>query len=219
MRLCVCVGPRPQSRRGRLGTHTSIDRPDYSVWMSPNQKAAKGLSSWDFLWVDPGAACEHQLRTFLQEDRPPTEILITGACSALVRDILPGFAMYANEVLDPHRGPHWPRPPRALSMPAFQKALSGAVLAGKFLTTEVPCVTPSHKLESGHGYGAIAVDQDSALLCRPCVEMDIGHAVVRFVLDPAELDMTPDASGTLPERVQASIRECEMSLFTALSVL
>lgn len=182
-------------------------------------KSVKGLSSWDLLWVDAGSASEQQLRVFLQEDRPPAEILITGSCSALIRDVRSGFAMYANEVLDPHRGPHWPRPPRALSMPAFQKALSGGVLAGKFLTTEVPCVTPSHKLESGHGYGAIAVDQDSALLCRPCVELDIGHAVVRFVLDPAELDMTPEAEGVSSETVQTSIRECEMALFTALSVL
>ncbi len=186
--------------------------------MSPNHKAPKGFSSWDLLWVDAGPVSEQQLRAFLQEDRPPTEILITGGCSALVSDIPVARAMYANEVLDPHRGPHWPRPPRALSLPAFQKALGGAQ-AGKFLTTEAPCLTPSHKLESGHGYGAVAVDQDSALLCRPCVELDIGHAVVRFVLDPAELDMAPDASGALPESVAASVRECEMALFTALSVL
>lgn len=186
--------------------------------MSPNQKTPKGLSSWDFLWVDPGPASEHQLRTFLLEDRPPREILITGICSALIRDIQPGSAMYANEVLDPQRGPHWPRPPRSLSFKAFQKAVIGSAQAGKFLTTEVPCVTPSHKLESGHGYGAIAVDQDSALLCRPCVELDIGHAVVRFVLDPAELDMSPESVG-IQEIVQMSVRECEMALFTVLSVI
>lgn len=218
MRLCVCVGPRPQSRRGRLGTHTSIDRPDYSVWMSPNQRTAKGFSSWDFLWVDPGPLAEDQLRTFLLEDQPPTEILITGACAALIHGLPVGYGLYANEVLDPHKGPHWPRPPRALSLPAVQKALFGNAQAGKFLTTEVPCVTPSHKLESGHGYGAVAVDQDSALLCRPCVEMDIGHAVLRFVLDPAETDMSPEVPG-LTEIVQDAARECEIALFTALAAL
>ena len=88
-------------------------------------------------------------------------------------------------------------------------------MAGKFLTTEVPCVTPSHKLESGHGYGAIAVDQDSALLCRPCVELEIGHAVLRFVLDPAEVDMSPGLP-ELPEIARVGALECEMALFTAL---
>ncbi len=218
MRLCVCIGPRLQSRRGRLGTHTSIQRPDTSVWMAPNQRAPKGFHSWDFLWVDAGPAAERQVRAFLQEDAPPSEVLITGSCSALIRDIPMGFGMYANEVLDPQKGPHRPQPPRALSLSAVQKALGGAAQAGKFLTTEVPCVTPSHKLESGHGYGAIAVDQDSALVCRPCVEMDVGHAVVRFVLDPAEVDLSPDLPDTA-ERIQFAARECEIALFTLLAVL
>lgn len=186
--------------------------------MSPNQRTAKGFTSWDFLWVDSGPFAEQQLRTFLLEDWPPEEILITGACSALTREASVGFGLYANEVLDPQKGPHFPRPPRALALHTVQKALRGNAQAGKFLTTEVPCVTPSHKLESGHGYGAIAVDQDSALLCRPCVEMDIGHAVLRFVLDPAEMDMSPD-SPDLADRIQTGARECEMSLFTALASL
>lgn len=201
-----------------MGSHTSIGRPDNSVWMSPNQRTAKGFSSWDFLWVDPGPVAEDQLRTFLLEDWPPEEVLISGGCSALVRDVPCGFGLYANEVLDPHKGPHWPRPPRALSVHTVQKALAGRAQAGKFLTTEVPCVTPSHKLESGQGYGAIAVDQDSALLCRPCVELDIGHAVLRFVMDPAELDMSPEVPD-LADRIQAGARECEMALFTALASL
>jgi len=201
-----------------VGTHTSISRPDGSVWMSPVERVEKGLSSWDLLWVDSGAESEGQLRAFLLEDRPPREILVTGGCGALVHDLAPGQAMYANEVLDPHRGPHWPRPPRALSVGAVRKALGAEVHAGKFLTTEVPCVTPSHKLESGHGYGAVAVDRDSALLCRPCVELDLGHAVVRFVVDPAEVDLTPGMPGA-DAAFEDGARDCEIALFSLLGRL
>lgn len=183
--------------------------------MSPNLRQESGLGSWDLLWVDAGPVSEEQLRAFLQEDKPPSEVLVTGGCGALERSMAPGQALYANEVLDPHRGPHWPRPPRALSVGAVRKALGTEVLAGKFLTTEVPCVTPSHKLESGHGYGAVAVDQDSALLCRPCSELDLGHAVVRFVVDPAEVDLTPGAPGAEAAAVDGA-RDCEISLFTLL---
>lgn len=186
--------------------------------MSPNQRAENGLSAWDILWVDAGVGSESQLRTFLQEDRPPREVLVTGACGALVRELFSGAAVYANEVLDPRRGPHWPAPPRSLSFPAVQKAFGPGSHSGKFLTTEVPCVTPSHKLESGHGYGAIAVDQDSALLCRPCAEMELGHAVVRFVLDPAEVDLTPGVPGAEIAALEGA-RDCEMGLFTLLGGL
>lgn len=186
--------------------------------MSPNQKTPKGLCSWDLLWVDPGLEGEAQLRSFLLEDTPPAEVLITGGCGALEPGFACAAAMYANEVLDPHRGPHWPRPTRGLSLQAVHKALGAEVKAGKFLTTEVPCVTPSHKQESGHGYGAIAVDQDSAILCRPCTEMELGHAVVRFVLDPMEVDLSPGAPGRDAARFHGA-RECEMGIYSLISRL
>ena len=186
--------------------------------MSPNQAAAKGLSSWDILWVDPGPVAEQQLRAFLAEDVPPVEVLLAGGCGALVRGAIPGQGMYATEVLDPEKGPHWPRPSRAMSFPAVQKALSGLASTGKLLTTQVPCVTDHHKLESGHGYGAFAVDQDSALLCRPCVELDLGHAVVRFVVDPAEIDVSPEVQGA-HEILNEGARQCEIALFTVLGSL
>jgi hypothetical protein len=186
--------------------------------MSPNHKADSGLWAWDILWVDSGPGSESQLRTFLEEDKPPREVLVTGPCGALVPDFHCGEAIYANEVLDPRKGPHWPRPPRALSLPAVRKALGAPVHSGKFLTTEVPCVTPSHKLESGHGYGAIGVDQDSANLCRPCADMDLGHAVVRFVLDPAEVDLTPGVPGVELAFFEGA-RDCEIALFSLLSRL
>ena len=201
-----------------MGTHTSIARPDGSVWMSPNQRVERGLSAWDILWVDAGPASESQLRLFLQEDRPPREVLVCGACGALIRELTSGEAVYANEVLDPRKGPHRPSPTRALSFKAVQKTFGPGAHSGKILTTEVPCVTPSHKLESGHGYGAIAVDQDSALLCRPCVEMDLGHAVVRFVLDPADVDLTPGAPGAEGALAEGA-RDCEIGLFTLLGGL
>lgn len=216
MRLCVCVGPRASSRRGRVATHTAIVRPDGSVWMSPNQRTRNGISSWDILWVDSGPVAEQQFRTFLgEEDTPPTEVLLAGGCGSLVRGSTQGHGMYASEVLDPEKGPHWPRPNRALAFPAIQKALGGRAETGKLLTTQVPCVTDHHKLESGHGYGAFAVDQDSALLCRPCVELDIGHAVLRFVVDPAEVDVSPDAPGA-QEVLDEGARRSEISLFTVL---
>lgn len=199
-----------------MGTHTSVARPDGSIWMSPNQRKEKGILSWDLLWVDSGVECEAQLRAFLEEDRPPREVLVTGGCGALVRELSCGRAVYATEVLDPHRGPHWPRPPRALSVAAVKKAMGAEIASGKLLTTEVPCVTPSHKLESGHGYGAVAVDRDSALLCRPCVDLDLGHAVVRFVLDPAEVDLTPGVPGS-ETAFEDGGRDCEIALFTLLS--
>lgn len=215
MRLCVCSGPRLVSRRGRVGCHTAIARPDGTVWFSPNARTERGLSSWDILWVDPGPVAETQFRTFLSEDQPPAEILVAGGCGALVRGAVPGQGMYATEVLDPERGPHWPRPNRALSFAAVQKALSGHAMTGKLLTTQVPCVTDHHKLESGHGYGAFAVDQDSALLCRPCVELDLGHAVLRFVVDPAEVDVSPEVQG-VDEILAEGARQCEIALFTVL---
>ena len=168
--------------------------------------------------MDSGPEGEGQLRSFLSEGRPPNEVLVTGASGALVLGMVPGQALYANEVLDPQRGPHWPRPTRALSLAVVRKALEAEVMAGKFLTTEVPCVTPSHKLESGHGYGAIAVDRDSAILCRPCADMDLGHAVVRFVLDPAEVDLTPGEPG-VDLAVEDGGRDCEISLFSLLGRL
>ena len=186
--------------------------------MSPGLKADSGLGAWDILWVDPGAGSESQLRAFLEEDEPPAEVLLTGPCGALVENLRCGTALYANEVLDPRKGPHWPRPPRGLSLGAVRRAAVGEVLAGKFLTTEVPCVTPSHKLESGHGYGAIGVDQDSALLCRPCADMDLGHAVVRFVLDPAEVDLTPGVPGVDAALFEGA-RDCEIALFSLLGGL
>lgn len=218
MRLCVCSGPRLESRRGRLSTHTSIARPDGAVWLSPNQRTAKGLGSWDILWVDLGPACEGQLRSFLLEDKPPREILLTGPAGGLEAGMASGSVLYANEVLDPQKGPHWPQPTRALSLQAIQKAVGLPVVAGKFLTTEVPCVTPSHKQESGHGYGAIAVDRDSGLLCRPCSELDLGHAVVRFVLDPMEVDLSPGAPGS-DNALLHGARECEMALLALLGRL
>lgn len=216
MRLCVCVGPRTLSRRGRVSSHTAIARPDGSIWMSPNERSSKGISSWDILWVDPGPVAEQQFRNFLsEEETPPSEILLAGGCGALVPGAIPGQGMYASEVLDPEKGPHWPRPNRAISFAAVQKALGGKAETGKLLTTQVPCVTDHHKLESGHGYGAFAVDQDSALLCRPCVELDIGHAVLRFVVDPAEVDVSPDAPGSR-EILDEGARQCEIALFTVL---
>lgn len=183
--------------------------------MAPDRRTDAGLGSWDILWVDCGPGSESQIRAFLEEDKPPHEVLLTGPCGALVENMRPGMALYANEVLDPRKGPHWPRPPRALSLGAVRRASVGEVLSGKLLTTEAPCVTPSHKLESGHGYGAIGVDLDSALLCRPCVDLDLGHAVVRFVLDPAEVDLTPGSPG-----VEAALfdgaRDCEIALFSLL---
>lgn len=176
------------------------------------------MSSWDILWVDPGPVAEKQLRVFLEEDVPPQEILLVGGCGALIRGAVPGQGMYATEVLDPERGPHWPRPTRALSFPAIQKALGGGALTGKLLTTQVPCVTDHHKLESGHGYGAFAVDQDSALLCRPCVELDVGHAVLRFVVDPAEIDVSPQANGA-EAVLNEGARRSEISLFSVLGSL
>lgn len=201
-----------------MASHTSISRPDGSVWMSPNQRTPKGLSSWDILWVDPGPVAETQLRGFLAEDVPPVEVLLAGGCGALVRGAVPGQGMYATEVLDPEKGPHWPRPSRAMSFPAVQKALAGLASIGKLLTTQVPCVTDHHKLESGHGYGAFAVDQDSALLCRPCIELDLGHAVVRFVVDPAEVDVSPEVQGA-QEILEEGARQCEIALFTVLGSL
>jgi len=201
-----------------VATHTAIARPDRSVWMSPTHRTAKGLSSWDILWVDPGPLAEEQFRAFLAEDVPPQEVLLTGGCGALVRGAVPGQGMYASEVLDPEKGPHWPRPNRALSFPAVQKAMGGNAQTGKLLTTQVPCVTDHHKLESGHGYGAFAVDQDSALLCRPCVELDLGHAVLRFVVDPAEMDASPGAPGS-EQLLEDGARQCEIALFTVLTVL
>lgn len=186
--------------------------------MSPNQITAKGLSSWDILWVDPGPVAEAQFRAFLAEDKPPEEVLLAGGCGALVRGAIPGQGMYATEVLDPEKGPHWPRPSRAMSFPAVQKALNGLASTGKLLTTQVPCVTDHHKLESGHGYGAFAVDQDSALLCRPCVELDLGHAVVRFVVDPAEIDVSPEVQGA-QEILEEGARQSEIALFTVLGSL
>lgn len=184
--------------------------------MSPNERARNGISSWDILWVNPGPTAEQQFRAFLsEEETPPSEVLLAGGCGALVRGSTQGHGMYATEVLDPEKGPHWPRPNRALSFPAIQKALAGRAETGKLLTTQVPCVTDHHKLESGHGYGAFAVDQDSALLCRPCVELDIGHAVLRFVVDPAEVDVSPEAPGAL-EVLEEGARRCEISLFTVL---
>lgn len=184
--------------------------------MSPNDRTKKGLRSWDILWVDPGPIAEQQFRTFLgEEETPPSEILITGGCGALVRGAVQGQGMYASEVLDPEKGPHWPRPNRALSFAAIQKALGGRAETGKLLTTQVPCVTDHHKLESGHGYGAFAVDQDSALLCRPCVELDVGHAVLRFVVDPAEIDVSPDAPGSR-DVLEEGARQCEIALFVVL---
>lgn len=218
MRLCVCPGPRLESRRGRVGTHTAIARPDGSIWMSPNQKTPKGLGSWDILWVNAELDGENQLRSFLLEDVPPIEILITGGCGALEPNFPCALALYANEILDPQLGPHLPRPTRALSLNAVQKALGAEVRAGKFLTTEVPCVTPSHKQESGHGYGAIAVDQDSAVLCRPCTELELGHAVVRFVLDPMEVDLSPGAPGREAAMFHGA-RECEMGIYSLISRL
>lgn len=217
-RLCVCVRPRPDSSRGRLWSHTAIHRPDGTVWHSPNTPAPRGLPSWDILWVDPGEEGEAQLRTFLQEDSLPREILISGPCGALQPDMAMGFGYFANEVLDPGRGPHTPRPPRALSLAAVSRALGGKVHPGKFLTTAVPCVTPNHKKESGHGYGAHAVDQDSALLCRPCHEADVGHAVVKFVLDPMEIDLTLEDPKTQQMRLEACLA-VERSLLRVLLVL
>ncbi|HNY31631.1 MAG TPA: hypothetical protein PKO15_12145 [Fibrobacteria bacterium] len=186
--------------------------------MSPNQKTPNGLGSWDLLWVDPELEGEAQLRSFLLEDQPPKEILITGGCGALEPHFPCGLALYANEILDPRLGPHWPQPTRALSLKAVQKALGADAKSGKFLTTEVPCVTPSHKHESGHGYGAIAVDQDSAVLCRPCKELDIGHAVVRFVLDPMEVDLSSGAPGRDAAFFHGA-RECEMGIYSLISRL
>jgi nucleoside phosphorylase len=181
-------------------------------------RGKKGLSSWDLLWVDASPECENQLRTFLLEDAPPREIVITGPCGALLPDVAIGTAMYANEVLDPEKGPYRPMPTRALSIAAVQKCFHGTVRTGKLLTTQVPCVTPHHKLESGHGYGAFAVDQQSALLCRPCFDYDVGHAVIRFVLDPAEVDLTPQAPGVEHARFRGSVA-VERSLFQLLTVL
>jgi len=158
------------------------------------------------------------LRTFLQEDTPPREILVSGPCGALQPGMPAGFGYYANEVLDPGRGPHTPRPTRALSLAAVSRALDGQVHPGKFLTTAVPCVTPSHKQESGHGYGAHAVDQDSALLCRPCHELDVGHAVIKFVFDPMEVDLTLESPKLVQERLEASLA-VERSLLRLLLVL
>lgn len=184
--------------------------------MSPDQRTTKGLSSWDILWVDPGPMAEQQFRAFLAEEASlPDEVLLAGGCGALVPGAVPGQGMYASEVLDPEKGPHFPRPNRALSFAAIQRALGGKAETGKLLTTQVPCVTDHHKLESGHGYGAFAVDQDSALLCRPCVELDIGHAVLRFVVDPAEIDVSPEAPGARATLEDGS-RRCELALFTVL---
>lgn len=215
-RLCVCVRPRPESSRGRLWSHTAIRRHDGTVWFSPNHPAAMGLHSWDLLWVESGPLGEEQLRAFLAEDKLPREILICGPCGALQPDLPQGFGLYANEVLDPGRGPHTPCPTRALSLPAMTRALDGQVQSGKFLTTAVPCVTPNHKQESGHGYGAIAVDQDSALLCRPCHEADLGHAVIKFVFDPMEVDLTCEAAAK--ERLLGSLA-VERSLLRLLSAI
>jgi hypothetical protein len=176
------------------------------------------LPSWDILWVDPGEVGEQQLRTFLQEDSLPREILISGPCGALQPGMRSGFGYYASEVLDPDRGPHTPRPTRALSLAAVSRALQGMVHPGKFLTTTVPCVTPNHKRESGHGYGAHAVDQESALLCRPCHESDVGHAVVKFVFDPMELDLSESDVSNVQARLQACLA-VERSLLRLLLTL
>lgn len=218
MRLCACVRSRPESHRGRVPSHTAIHRPDEAVWFSPNQRTETGLSSWDILWVDPGPAAEAQLRSFLLEDAPPREVLISGPCGALTPGQKVGAGVFANEVLDPDRGPHRPVASRAIGNHRIQTALGVPLTTGKFLTTAVPCITPSHKLESGHGYGAIAVDQDSALLCRPCVELDLAHAVMRFILDPAEVDLSPESPGG-SQALAEGARTCERALFRMLAAL
>lgn len=204
-RLCVCVRPRPESSQGVLHSHETKTRPDGSCLFVPCSRQPKGLSSWDILWVDQGEGGQAQLQALLAEGFLPREVLITGPCGALLPQLPPGRGLYANEVLDPDNGPHTPQPTRALSLPAMSRVLEGNVQAGKFLTTAVPCVTPSHKAESGHGYGAVAVDQDSALLCRPCQDADLGHAVIKFVFDPMEEDFTISDEPTRRRRLESAL--------------
>lgn len=204
-RLCVCVRPRPESSHGVLHSHEAVMRPDGSCLFVTHDRSPKGLRSWDILWVDQGEDGQEQLQTLLTEGSLPREVLITGPCGALLPQLLPGRGLYANEVLDPDNGPHTPQPTRALSLPAMSRALDGNVQTGKFLTTAVPCVTPSHKAESGHGYGAVAVDQDSALLCRPCQNADLGHAVIKFVFDPMEEDFTIADEPTRQRRLESAL--------------
>jgi hypothetical protein len=173
--------------------------------LTPPVRTSKGLASWALLWVDAGPSGQAQLQALLSEDELPREVLITGPCGALQPQCPSGWGLYANEVLDPDCGPHTPQPTRALSLPAVSRVLEGAVRSGKFLTTAVPCVTPSHKAESGHGYGAVAVDQESALLCRPCQDADLGHAVVKFVFDPMEADFTAADEAIRRQRLEASL--------------
>jgi hypothetical protein len=47
------------------------------------------------------------------------------------------------------------------------------------------------------------------------VELDIGHAVLRFVVDPAEIDVSPELIGT-HKILEEGARRSEIALFSVL---
>jgi adenosylhomocysteine nucleosidase len=123
----------------------------------------------------------------------PQLVISAGFAGSLHPERRVGDVVFADEIADT-AGNRWATTwPEHLPEGEWRPPLH----RGRLLTTDVIVATPAEKQAAADKHGAVAVDMESAVVARWCVERSVPFACVRAISDDMDMPLSPSLARLL----------------------